>query len=194
MKETPAPIHPLSTCRHRPRTAAFAAPLVATALALAALGAPPLAAANPDFAGVWQLDLDRSDSLAPGRRGQQQEQPPVDVELDVSLNGEDVVLTYTMRNDDWPQPAQVTQELITDGKPHESPGLQGRNRTARAKWRKNKLGVSYTTRGPFGEFDVTETWQLSKDGSELQVTLHTRIPDRRPDIRKFIYTRATTVQ
>ncbi len=191
---TPAHIQPLSTCRHRSRAAAFATPLAATALALAALGAAPLAAANPDFAGIWQLDADRSDSLAPGRRAQQQQQPPVDVELDVSLNGEDVVLNYTMRRDDWPSPAQVTQELITDGKPHESPGLQGRNRTVRVKWRKDKLAVSYTTRGPFGEFDVTETWQLSKDGSELQVTMHTRIPDRRPDIRKFIYTRATTVQ
>lgn len=190
----PAHIQPLSTCRHRPRAAAFAVPLAAAALALAALSAAPLVAANPDFAGIWQLDADRSDSLAPGRRAQRQQQPPVDVELDVSLNGEDVVMTYTMRRDDWPSPAQVTQELITDGKPHESPGLQGRNRTVRVKWRKDKLAVSYTARGPFGEFDVTETWQLSKDGSELQVTMHTRIPDRRPDIRKFIYTRATTVQ
>ncbi|MXX76757.1 MAG: hypothetical protein F4210_10030 [Holophagales bacterium] len=168
--------------------------LAAAALALAALGAAPLSAANADFAGIWQLDPERSDSLAPGRRGQQQQQPPVDVELDVSLDGEDVVMSYTLRREDAPAPAQVTQKLVTDGKPHETTGLRGGKRTTRVRWRKDKLAVSYTTRGPFGEFDVTETWQLSKDGSELQVTMHTRIPDRRPDIRKFIYTRATTVQ
>ncbi len=169
------------------------APLAAALLALAALGVAPLSAVNADFAGIWQLDLERSDSLAPGRRVQQ-EQPSVDVELDVALDGEDVVMSYTLRSDAAPAPTQVIQRLVADGKPHETVGLRGGERMTRVRWRKERLAVSYTTRGPFGEFDVTETWQLSKDGGELQVTVHTRIPDRRPDIRKFIYTRATTVQ
>ena len=189
-------VHARSTafrCSRSRSAATVAAPFVAAALAIAAFGAAPLAAANPDFAGIWQLDVDRSDSLPLGRPGQE-EPPPDDVELDVGLTGDDVVMSFTMRREDWPAPVQITQRLATDGKPHPIPNLRGGERTVRARWRKERLSLSYTVSLPFGEFDITETWQLSKDGSELQLTMHTRIPDRRPDIRKFIYTRATTVQ
>ncbi len=173
--------------------AAFAAAVVGAAFAIASLGVAPLAAANEDFAGIWQLDNERSDSLAPGRAGREQPNT-ADLELDISLTGEDVVMNYTMRREDLPAPVQFTQNLVTDGKPHQMPDFQGGTRTARVRWRKDKLSLSYTRATPFGDFDITETWQLSKDGSELQVTLHTRVPDRRPDIRKLIYVRATDVQ
>lgn len=183
------PLHPF-----RPRaSAAFAAFVLGASFAMASLTAAPLAAANADFAGIWQLDNERSDSLAPGRAGRERPNT-ADVELDISLTGEDVVMNYSIRGDDLPAPVQIKQEFTTDGKPVETPSIQGRSRTSRVKWRKDKLSVSYTMVGPFGDFDVTETWQLSKDGSELQVTLHTRIPDRRPDIRKLFYVRATAVQ
>lgn len=172
---------------------AFSAAVVGAALAIASLGAAPLAAANEDFAGIWQLDNERSDSLAPGRAGREQPNT-LDLELDISLTGEDVVMNYTMRRDDLSAPVQFSQNLVTDGKPLQMPNFQGGTRTARVRWRKDKLSLSYTRNSPFGDFDITETWQLSKDGSELQVTLHTRVPDRRPDIRKLIYVRATAVQ
>ena len=172
---------------------AFSAAVVGAALAIASLGTAPLAAANDDFAGVWQLDNERSDSLAPGRAGRERPNT-LDLELEISLTGEDLVMNYTMRGENLPAPVQFTQNLVTDGKPLQMPDFQGGTRTARVRWRKDKLSLSYTRNSPFGDFDITETWQLSKDGSELQVMLHTRIPDRRPDIRKLIYVRATAVQ
>jgi len=189
------PVHtrPTSTGRRARATAAFTAPLVAASLVIAAFAASPLLAANPDFAGVWQLDNERSDSLAPGRAGRERPNT-LDLELDIALTGEDLVMNYTMRNESLPGPVQFTQNLITDGKPTEMPDFQGGTRTARAKWRKNKLSVSYTRVTPFGDLDITETWQLSRDGSELQVKLHTRTQDPRPDIRNLIYVRATNVQ
>ena len=169
------------------------APVVGAVLAVASFAAAPLAAANPDFAGVWQLDNERSDSLAPGRAGRERPNT-LDLELDIALTGEDLVMNYTMRNENLPGPVQFTQNLITDGKPTEMPDFQGGTRTARVKWRKNKLSVSYTRVTPFGDLDITETWQLSRDGSELQVKLHTRTQSPRPDIRNLIYVRATNVQ
>ena len=189
-----APIRPIPPRPSRPRAAvAFTAAVVGAALAIASLGAVPLAAANEDFAGVWQLDNERSDSLAPGRAGRERPNT-LDLELDISLTGEDLIMNYTMRAENLPAPVQFTQDLVTDGKPAVMPNFQGGTRTARVKWRKDKLSVSYTRVTPFGDFDVTETWQLSKDGRELEVMLHTRTQDPRPDIRKLIYVRATAVQ
>ncbi len=189
-----APIQPIPSRPSRPRAvAAFTASIVGAALAIASLGAAPLAAANEDLAGVWQLDNERSDSLAPGRAGREQPNT-LDLELDISLTGEDLIMNYTMRSENLPAPVRFTQNLVTDGKPVVMPNFQGGTRTARVKWRKDKLSVSYTRITPFGDFDVTETWQLSKDGSELEVMLHTRTQDPRPDIRKLIYVRATAVQ
>ncbi len=176
-----------------PTATAFSAVVVGAALAIASLGAAPLAAANEDFAGIWQLDSERSDSLAPGRAGRERPNT-LDLELEISLTGEDLVMNYTMRGENLPAPVQFSQNLVTDGKPRKMPDFQGGTRTARVKWRKDKLSVSYTRITPFGDFDVTETWQLSKDGSELEVMLHTRTQDPRPDIRKLIYVRATAVQ
>ena len=179
---------------HGPRAAhALTVSTLGAALAIAILAAAPLAAANPDFAGIWQLDNERSDSLIPVRPGQDPP-PPADVELEISLEGEDVVLNYVMRRDDFPAPVQITQRLITDGKPMEMPDFTGRTRTVRVKWRKDKLSQSYTIVGPFGDFDTTETWQLSKDGSELKVRIQTRIPERRPIIRDLIFVPAADVQ
>ena len=189
-----APIQPIPSRPSRPRAvAAFTAVVVGAALAIASLGAAPLAAANEDLAGVWQLDNERSDSLAPGRAGRERPNT-LDLELEISLTGEDLVMNYTMRGENLPAPVQFSQNLVTDGKPRKMPDFQGGTRTARVKWRKDKLSVSYTRITPFGDFDVTETWQLSKDGSELEVMLHTRTQDPRPDIRKLIYVRATAVQ
>ena len=189
-----APIQPIPSRPSRPRAvAAFTAVVVGAALAIASLGAAPLAAANEDLAGVWQLDNERSDSLAPGRAGRERPNT-LDLELEISLTGEDLVMNYTMRGENLPAPVQFSQNLVTDGKPRKMPDFQGGTRTARVKWRKDKLSVSSTRITPFGDFDVTETWQLSKDGSELEVMLHTRTQDPRPDIRKLIYVRATAVQ
>jgi hypothetical protein len=189
----PVHAHPTATGRLAREAAAFAAPLVAASLAIAMFAAAPLLAANPDFAGIWQLDNERSDSLAPGRAGRERPNT-LDLELDIAVTGEDLVMNYTMRNENLPGPVQFTQHLITDGKPAEMPDFQGGTRTARVRWRKNKLSVSYTRVTPFGDLDITETWQLSKDGSELQVKLHTRTQSPRPDIRNLVYVRATNVQ
>ena len=191
-KTVPTATSPSHTARSFTATG-LVAPVVGAVLAVASFAAAPLAAANPDFAGVWQLDNERSDSLAPGRAGRERPNT-LDLELDIALTGEDLVMNYTMRNESLPGPVQFTQNLITDGKPTEMPDFQGGTRTARVKWRKNKLSVSYTRVTPFGDLDITETWQLSRDGSELQVKLHTRTQSPRPDIRNLIYVRATNVQ
>ena len=191
-KTDPTPTSPRHPARSFTATG-LAASVVGAALAVASLGAAPPAAANEGFAGVWQLDNERSHSLAPGRAGRERPNT-LDLELDIALTGEDLVMNYTMRNENLPGPVQFTQNLITDGKPTEMPDFQGGTRTARVKWRKDKLSVSYTRVTPFGDLDITETWQLSKDGSELQVKLHTRTQSPRPDIRNLIYVRATNVQ
>ena len=154
-------------------------PFVA-ALLFAAIVAPTLAA-NPNFEGQWRIDLERSDPMRDGLE--------VDNAYVLTLDGEDLHARRTFFGNGQSQSLEWTFE--TDGKPHEIPGMM-EPRKARVKWRKDKLGVSYTMnrqtpRGPM-DIDVTETWKITEEG-ELEIAYAMRVGQRTMR-RKEIYRRA----
>lgn len=134
--------------------------------------------ANPDFEGIWRIDLDRSDPI-------NQQGLKLDGSYTLALDGENVAITRTFVGGGQSQ--DVTWTLVTDGKPHEIPGMRA-PRKARAKWKKDKLSVSYTLsmdtpRGAF-DLDITETWSINKQG-ELEILYATRLPNRTQTRREF---------
>ncbi len=179
-----APMH-----RTGPAIAVLAA-FLGGALVMAA----PAAAQDERIAGIWQKDHTRSDADWPHRHDRRPANPP-DVEIGISLEGEDVVLIQTSRRSDWPAPHTLRVNYVTNNRPNPAPNLRSGNlQEVRARWRKKKLTVSYTITFPF-EVDVEETWQISKDGKDLVQTIVGRAASsERPDVRRNYYVRATAVQ
>ena len=181
------PVHPV-----RVNGPAFAAVLGGVLIA-AALDATPAAAQDERFVGTWQKDYSRSDAPWPGRR----DRPHVnaaDIELEISLEGENVALTQTSRRPAWPSPRIVDVTYIANNKPHAARDPDsGSLLEVRARWRKKKLNVSYTIKLPSFEADVQQIWEITKDGDLLQ-TIFGRGAAGQPDIRKNYYVPATAVQ
>lgn len=177
-----------------PKITLLIATILGAALVAAAPGAAPAAAQDERIAGIWQKDYTRSDAPFPGRHDRPQPNA-ADIEIEISLEGEDVVLIQTSRRRDWPTPRTVSVNYVTNNKPSPAPNLRGGGmQEVRSKWRKKRLTVSYTITFPF-EADVEETWQISKDGKDLVQTIFGRTAaNPRPDIRKNYYVRATAVQ
>lgn len=147
----------------------------ATLLVLGLCG--PLLAANPDFAGTWQLDPDRSEAIG--------QFPVIEGTYEISLQGEDVKVVRTgYRNG---QARTVEWLVITNGKPHDLPGLVGRPRSVRAKWKKDKLTQSYSISRGQTDIDITETWTINKSG-ELEIRYSTRMAQQ-AQARTEYYTR-----
>ena len=126
------------------------------------------------------MDLERSEAMQGGLK--------VDNTYTLEAQGEDLKVRRTFFRGG--QSTAVDWVFVTDGKPHEIPGMRA-PRTARTKWKKQKLNVSYsisinTPRGEF-DLDVTETWLLNKAG-ELEIRYFTRTP-RGPQNRVEIYVR-----
>ncbi|MEM1248114.1 MAG: hypothetical protein AAGK22_17200 [Acidobacteriota bacterium] len=153
---------------------------VPRALAVAALCLAAPAFANPELMGTWRMDLERSEAMQGGLK--------IDNTYTLEAQGDDVKVRRTFYQGG--QSTGVDWTFVTDGKPHEIPGLR-EPRLARTKWKKQKLNVSYTLSidTPRGEFnlDVTETWLLNKAG-ELEIRYVTRTP-RGPQNRVEIYVR-----
>lgn len=172
-----------------PLLAALALAVVATALAAA-----PAAAQDERMVGIWQKDLERSDADWPHRHDRRQPNA-ADIEVEIGLDGEDVVMVFTSRRRDWPTPRTNTVRYVTDNKPRPTPDIDnGTPQDVRAKWRKKRLSVSYTIKFPF-EADIEQTWQISKDGQDLVLTRMGRVAQQpRPDLRKNYFVRATAVQ
>ncbi len=179
--------------RTGPAIAVLAA-ILGGVLVMAALGAAPAAAQDERIAGIWQKDHTRSDADWPHRHDRRPANPP-DVEIGISLEGEDVVLIQTSRRSDWPAPHTLRVNYVTNNRPNPAPNLRSGNlQEVRARWRKKKLTVSYTITFPF-EVDVEETWQISKDGKDLVQTIVGRAASsERPDVRRNYHVRATAVQ
>lgn len=138
--------------------------LVLLASVLSVAVAIPVLAANPDFVGTWELDMERSQ--ATGQMG------VIEGTYEVALQGEDMKVIRTgIRNG---EARKVDWVVITDGNPHDLPGLMGRPRSVRAKWKKDKLNMSYSMSMGQSEIDVTETWALNKAG-ELEIRYSTRM-------------------
>ncbi|MDE2924134.1 MAG: hypothetical protein OYL92_02350 [Acidobacteriota bacterium] len=178
----------------KPSASTAFAVIPAVVLAAAALTVAPAAAQDERMVGIWQKDLERSDADWPHRHDRRLPNA-ADIEVEVSLDGEDVVMVFTSRRGDWPTPQTTTAHYITDNKPNPVPDIDnGTPREVRAKWRKRKLSVSYTIRFPF-EADIEQSWEVSKDGQNLVLTRFGRVATQpRPDIRKNYFVRATAVQ
>lgn len=130
--------------------------------------------------GTWRMDLERSDAMQGGMK--------VENTYALELQGEDLKVRRTFFRGG--ESTAIDWIFVTDGKAHEIPGMRA-PRKARAKWKKDKLNVSYsvtleTPRGAF-DLDVTETWQINKDG-DLEIRYVTRTP-RGPQSRVELYVR-----
>lgn len=163
----------------------FAAQAFVVVLALSFAVAGLASASEEGFAGPWRLDVERSDPYGQG----QQTRPLSNIDMTVTLYGDNVGVTRLFTAGLQERGDELT--YVTDGKPHDVPGIAG-DRSTRARWKKNKLIISYTVtrqtqRGPF-ELDITETWSVSEDGSELTIVYVTRAAQRAFN-RKEIYVR-----
>jgi len=160
--------------------------LVATVVLGLKLLAPELAQAQEGLSGPWSLDIERSDPLTRGG------EPLPEIHMTLEIRGDDVVVSRQFERNGQRQTVDVT--YTTDGKPHDVTGPFGGTRATRARWKKDKLVVSYTLsrNTPQGNFDldITETWSLSKDGSELEIDYLTRMGERTIP-RKETYVRET---
>ncbi|REJ80751.1 MAG: hypothetical protein DWQ30_12660 [Acidobacteria bacterium] len=180
-------------CRYSSPRIVFAAGLcVVVSLALAPAaparigGASSAALTEEDdprsaFEGTWRIDLERSDPMT-------QQGLEVDNAYRLTLDGENLQAVRTFYSGG--REAAVDWTFVTDGKAHEIPGLR-RPRQARAKWKKDRLTVSYTLtletqRGDF-DIDVVEPWKVTPDG-ELEIRYDSRMPSR-SQTRREIYVR-----
>jgi hypothetical protein len=165
--------------KHRPRVPALHRPALASLCLCAALLATAAGAQDPQIEGTWNLDIAASDERRNGP-------PLVDTRLTLALVGEDVKITreFTLGQG----PARTHEATyVTDGKPHDVPAILTPTQTVRARWRKEKLQISYSVdRGGFA-LDVTEVWSIDKEDA-LQVAYSTRVQDRNIT-RKEIYRR-----
>ena len=157
----------------------FSLAKIAAALVLTILVLPSGAAAQEELLGNWKIDVARSD---PPQRGGN----VIDNHMEIFSAGDDlrVERVYVVDGQEHP----VTTLYVTDGKPHDIPNPRGGTNRARAKIKKGRLSVSYTTsfntpRGPL-DLDITEVWR--RKGEELEISYAVRVNERVQQ-RKEIY-------
>ena len=158
------------------------AAVLTTLMAAAALffGSGLAGAANESFVGTWRIDLERSDPMMGNIK--------VDNDYRLGLDGENLEVVRVFRSQG--QESAVEWTLQTNGEPHDIPGMR-EPRTVKAKWKKNRLTVTYpmeleTPRGTV-TLDITELWVINKAG-ELEVRTSTRT-QRGQRTRTEIFTR-----
>ncbi len=158
---------------HRPtRSPSWIAIIGVLCLALT----PAARAANPEMVGHWKLDPSRSDPMQRGGA-------VIDNEMKIQVSGDDLSIERTWRRDGEELTLPLT--IVTDGEPHDLDSPLG-SRSVRARWKKDRLNLSYTlSRGNF-DLDVQESWQIKK--GELVIQYATRVNER-SQVRKEIYTR-----
>ena len=158
-------------------------PLCLAALLALIVTASPAIAQNDAFLGTWAIDLERSDAIMPN--GQK-----INSTYHLSFEGSNMVVKRTFIGAGG-QTQAMDWTVVTDGKPHELPGFR-KPRETRAKWKKDKLNMSYsmsfdTPRGAF-DIDVQEIWKINKKG-DLEITYVRRMPQRSETVTE-IYTRS----
>lgn len=151
-------------------TAAFA---VAAALLLTATPA----AANDKFAGEWKLDRIEGGSGA----------PPPEIDMSVVVSDDKIEVDQKIRPV-GEEEKEFSYTLVTNGEPHDVPGLDRVRKGLVAKWKGKKLNVNYKAEERGTDWDVTETWKLRK--GELQVKTVIPVPAMGSNIMwKAIYAR-----
>ncbi len=132
-------------------------------------------AANDRFAGAWKLDrIEGGDGIA------------MEVDMELALDGENLLVTRVIRRDGDPE-RTVSYTYVTDGQPHEVPGVGDTTRSATAIWKGKRLKVEYKVTFRSMDFDITENWKIRKEVLELQYVVP--LPDRNRVTRQF-YVRA----
>ena len=144
-----------------------------SAICLATLLLLPVAAfaANDDFAGAWKLDrIEDGDGI------------PVEIDMELALAGENLAVKRVIRRDGDPE-RTVSYTYLTNGVPHEVPGVGDTTRNATAKWKGKRLKVEYTLSFRGMDFDITENWKIRKGVLEVQYVVP--LPDRNRVTRQF---------
>ena len=150
-------------------------PTIAAAAMLLLATAP--AAANEKFAGEWKLDRIEGGSGGP--------MPEIDMSV-VVWDGKFEVEQKIRR--DGEQEKQHSYTLVTNGEPHDVPGLDRVRMGLVAKWKGKKLSVSYKAEERGTDWEVTETWKLKK--GELEVKTVIPVPAMGSNVMwKTIYAR-----
>ena len=128
-------------------------------------------AANDRFVGAWKLDrIEGGDGIA------------MEVDMELALDDENLVIKRVIRRDGDPE-RTVSYTYVTDGQPHEVPGVGDTMRSAIATWKGKRLKVEYTVTFSSMDFDITENWKIRKEVLELQYVVP--LPDRNRVTRQF---------
>jgi hypothetical protein len=135
--------------------------------------ASPAAAGNDKLSGAWRLDRQEP----PGR--------PVEIDLTVAVNGDELKVEQVFRRD-GEEPRTLSYIYVADGEPHETNGINNSKRSVTAKWRGKKLKAVYKVELRGNQFDVTETWSLEKG---VLVIKYVTPLETRNFVRKQFYVR-----
>jgi hypothetical protein len=128
-------------------------------------------AANGDFAGVWKLDrVEGGDGI------------PVEIDMELALEGENLSVKRVIRRDGDPE-RTVSYTYVTNGEPHEVPGIGDTTRNATATWKGKRLKVEYPVNFRGMDFNIVENWKLRKGVLELQYVVP--LPDRKLVTKQF---------
>jgi hypothetical protein len=130
-------------------------------IALCLTSPRPAHAADERMAGVWTLNYDQSENLGRAR---------LDVEMTVSLDGENLVLTRKGKIEGREEPLQEAYTYLATGEEHTVKGAGGNSRQVRARWASDKLQVTWEGNGRFGEFEASEVWQIKNDQILIKTT------------------------
>ena len=130
-------------------------------LLLLALGLAPLAAQDgkPDFAGAWDLQLDKSD-FGPLPRPES---------VTYTVEHKEPKVTLTTRSKTAQGEATSVRNHTTGGEENTNQ-VQGREWKSKTRWEGNELVTEsqYETQ-QFGKVKLKERWQLSEDRKTLTV-------------------------
>jgi len=142
------------------------------ALIVVLLSLPAAAfAANGKFSGAWKLDrIEGGDGI------------PVEIDMELALEGENLEVKRMIRRDGDPE-RSVSYTYVTNGEPHEVPGIGDTTRNATAKWKGKRLKVEYKVSFRGLDFDITESWKLKKDVLEVQYVVP--LPERNRVTKQF---------
>ena len=149
--------------------------MLAAAAVLLLATAP--SAANDKFAGDWKLDRIEGGSGA----------PPPEIDMSVVVSDGKFEVEQKIREEDEEE-KHFFYTLVTDGEPHDVPGLDRMRKGLVAKWKGKKLRVEYRAEESGRDYEITETWKIRK--SELEVKTVIPVPALSRNISwKAIYAR-----
>ncbi len=132
--------------------------MLAAAAVLLLATAP--AAANDKLAGDWKLDRIEGGSVA----------PPPEIDMSAVVSDGKFEVEQKIREEDEEE-KHFSYTLVTDGEPHDVPGLDRIRKGLVAKWKGKKLRVEYKAEESGRDYEITETWKLRKGELEVKTVI-----------------------